>query len=419
MASLRVALCVALLAPAAALQLPARSPLRRSAVARRAAPSPATPPAAASAAGGLKRRVAGLGRAAATGRFGRASAAGPLAASVSISDESKAGRVIPLLSFIGLWYAFNAFFNVQNKLILNQFPYPWVVSWFQLASGLLFVLPMWFTKLRAPPKVDRSLVLKFLPIAALHCGGHGLQVSSMGAGSVFFTHVIKATEPVIGTLVLLAFTGKIAPWWVNACLTPIVGGVAYAAFKPGTSFPLSDLVGYASLAALGSTVAFSIAKLLAKSLMGKETKQKYNLTAPNNYAFLTICSTTLLLLPSALGEGGAALAAFQQMPDQLAFARQLVACGFLYYGYNEMGFRVLDLLSPVSAAVANSLKRVAILLAAVLFLGEQVSTRKIIGSSVAMGGVLLYSLAKTKASKLPPKPVEIEVAVEKPGTWQP
>ena len=124
-------------------------------------------------------------------------------------------------------------------------------------------------------------------------------------------------------------------------------------------------------------------------------------------------------MPSALGEGGAALAAFQQMPDQLAFARQLVACGFLYYGYNEMGFRVLDLLSPVSAAVANSLKRVAILLAAVLFLGEQVSTRKIIGSSVAMGGVLLYSLAKTKASKLPPKPVEIEVAVEKPGTWQP
>ena len=415
---LRVALCVALLAPAAALQLPARSPLRRSAVARRAAPSPATPPAAAGAAAGLKRRVAGLGRAA-TGRFGRAGAAGPLAASVSISDESKAGRVLPLLSFIGLWYAFNAFFNVQNKLILNQFPYPWVVSWFQLASGLLFVLPMWFTKLRAPPKVDRSLVLKFLPIAALHCGGHGLQVSSMGAGSVFFTHVIKATEPVIGTLVLLAFTGTIAPWWVNACLTPIVGGVAYAAFKPGASFPLGDLVGYASLAALGSTVAFSIAKLLAKSLMGKETKQKYNLTAPNNYAFLTICSTTLLLLPSALGEGGAALAAFQQMPDQLAFARQLVACGFLYYGYNEMGFRVLDLLSPVSAAVANSLKRVAVLLAAVAFLGEVPSTRKVVGSAVAMGGVLLYSLAKARASKLPPKKVEITVAADAAGAWQP
>jgi hypothetical protein len=36
-----------------------------------------------------------------------------------------------------------------------------------------------------------------------------------------------------------------------------------------------------------------------------------------------------------------------------------------------------------------------------------------------MGGVLLYSLAKTKASKLPPKRVKIEVAVEEPGSWQP
>ena len=40
--------------------------------------------------------------------------------------------------------------------------------------------------------------------------------------------------------------------------------------------------------------------------------------------------------------------------------------------YNEMGFRVLDLLGPVSQAVANSAKRVVILFAAVVFLGEQV-----------------------------------------------
>ena len=41
-------------------------------------------------------------------------------------------------------------------------------------------------------------------------------------------------------------------------------------------------------------------------------------------------------------------------------------CGGLYYAYNEMGFRVLDLLSPVSQAIANSAKRVVILAAAVV-----------------------------------------------------
>ena len=35
-------------------------------------------------------------------------------------------------------YAFNAAFNVQNKIILNQFPYPWAASWVQLAAGILF-----------------------------------------------------------------------------------------------------------------------------------------------------------------------------------------------------------------------------------------------------------------------------------------
>ena len=136
------------------------------------------------------------------------------------------------------------------------------------ASWIPTQVPAWLSGLRSPPNVDKALLLKFLPIAALHCGGHGLQVSSMGAGSVFFTHVIKATEPVIGMLVLLAFTGKIAPWSVNLCMAPIVGGVAYAAVKPGTVFDASDLLGYASLAALGSTVAFSIAKLLAKTRAG-------------------------------------------------------------------------------------------------------------------------------------------------------
>mmetsp|Transcript_12355 Transcript_12355/g.24399 ORF Transcript_12355/g.24399 Transcript_12355/m.24399 type:complete len:92 (-) Transcript_12355:311-586(-) len=91
-----------------------------------------------------------------------------------------------------------------------------------------------------------------------------------------------------------------------------------------------------------------------------------------------------------------------------------------------MGFRVLDLLGPVSQAVANSAKRVVILFAAVLFLGEAVTSRKLIGSSVAIGGVTLYSLAKAVAAKQskgkPPKKV-VEVTIvestEQAGTWQP
>ncbi|KAJ1447568.1 triose-phosphate transporter family-domain-containing protein [Pelagophyceae sp. CCMP2097] len=392
----------------------ARVALHRAGASFSAAPARAAPCLAAAAVAAEIKAAAPASAAVAAAVAADTAAVAPAAA------EAPANRLVPLVTFVSLWYAFNAGFNVQNKVILNAFPFPWAVSWAQLASGLLLIGPAWASGVRSPPKVDGALLLKFLPIAALHCGGHGLQVASMGAGSVFFTHVIKATEPVIGMAVLLAFTGKIAPWWVNLCLSPIVGGVAYAAVKPGTAFDLSQLLGFSAVAALASTVAFAIAKLLAKQLMTPAIKKEHNLDAANNYALLTCCSAALLAIPSFLGEGPAAIAAIRAMDNPLGFLGQLLTCGFFYYGYNEMGFRVLDLLSPVSAAVANSLKRVVVLFAAVVFLGESVSRRKIVGSSVAMVGVLLYSLAKSAAAKAKAKPKAVVVVdVEPPGSWQP
>jgi hypothetical protein len=164
-------------------------------------------------------------------------------------------KPVQLTMYLFLWYFFNAGFNVSNKQVLNKFPHPWIVAWFQLATGLLWVLPSWKTGIRQAPIVDRKLLLLFLPIALLHSSGHAAQVASMGLGTVFFTHVIKAAEPLVGTLVVLFATGKIAPWYVNICLAPVVGGVAYAAGKPGMRFDVSDLWSLPSILALLSTVS--------------------------------------------------------------------------------------------------------------------------------------------------------------------
>lgn len=42
----------------------------------------------------------------------------------------------------------------------------------------------------------------------------------------------------------------------------------------------------------------------------------------------------------------------------LFFHKTLLGCGLAYYLYNEMGFRVLNRLDPVSAAVGNTVKSV-------------------------------------------------------------
>lgn len=308
--------------------------------------------------------------------------------------EDRVPKTILLGVYLLLWYVFNGAFSVSNKRLLSRFPFPWVLSWIHLATGIVFFVPAWTLGIRAAPRLDRGLLIRFAPIAALHASGHALQVASMGAGSVYFTTIIKATEPLVGTLVVLIFTGKIAPWYVNACLIPVVAGVAYASSKSGDILDMSDLSSFAAGAAFASTVFFAIAKLLAKQLMTKVLKQERNLDAANIFSVLTSCSTALLLLPSLLAQGAPASGAVLASPQPGALFCDLFVCGFHYYSYNELGFRVLDALGPVSQAVANSAKRVVVLLAAVLMLGETASGRELVGAAIAIAGVTFYSLAK-------------------------
>ena len=44
--------------------------------------------------------------------------------------------------------------------------------------------------------------------------------------------------------------------------------------------------------------------------------------------------------------------------------------GLLFYAYNELSFSVLAEVSPITHAICNTLKRVAVIVASILFLGE-------------------------------------------------
>ena len=53
----------------------------------------------------------------------------------SRAKELSQSKPVLLSFYLTMWYFFNAAFNVTNKLVLNQFAHPWVVSWVQLATG--------------------------------------------------------------------------------------------------------------------------------------------------------------------------------------------------------------------------------------------------------------------------------------------
>ena len=101
-------------------------------------------------------------------------------------------------------YAFNAGYNVYNAFVKKDFQYPWATSCMQLAIGLLYAFPLWALKLRAIPKLSKEDLKLLLPIAMLNAAGHSCAVVAMfekGGGS--FTHVIKASEPVVSVILNL------------------------------------------------------------------------------------------------------------------------------------------------------------------------------------------------------------------------
>lgn len=56
-------------------------------------------------------------------------------------------------------------------------------------------------------------------------------------------------------------------------------------------------------------------------------------------------------------------------------------------------------IAPVTFSVGNTMKRVAVVISSILFFRNPISLLNGIGSSVAVLGTLLYSLAKGKAAE--------------------
>jgi solute carrier family 35, member E1 len=226
---------------------------------------------------------------------------------------------------------------------------------------------------------------------------HVLGVISFGAGAISFTHIVKATEPVWSALLLGVFFREVLPLPVYLSLIPIIGGVGIASLKELSFTWLSFTSGTLS-AVTSATKAILSKKVLSGKPLGE------NLTPANMFAVLTILGFCMILPAALLMEGPtkvsaaytAALAAGYTTPQLF---RLLSFSGFLYYLYNEVAFLALSEVAPVTHAVANTVKRVVIILASVIVFRNPVSRLGAFGSAMAIAGATAYSIAKSQSTK--------------------
>ncbi|CAA7408552.1 unnamed protein product [Spirodela intermedia] len=311
------------------------------------------------------------------------------------ADAKSAGGSLMKTLYVGvlvaLWYLFNIYFNIYNKQVLKVYPYPVTITTAQFAVGTVFVLFSWATNIIKRPKITSSQLLVMVPLAIAHTLGNLFTNMSLGKVAVSFTHTIKAMEPFFSVFLSAVFLGETPTLPVVLSLAPVVGGVVLASLTEA-SF---NWIGFWS--AMASNLTNQGRNVVSKKLMD----QKESLDNMTIFSIITVMSFLLMVPVTPLMEGIKFTPSFLEsagLDVKEVFVRSLLAAIY-YHAYQQLSYMILAYMSPVTHSVANCVKRVVVIVSAVLFFSTPVSRVNALGTAIALAGVFLYS----RVTKLRPK----------------
>ncbi len=363
-------------------------------------------------------------------------------------DIKRALRVLLLVSLFGVWYAGNITFNIYNKQLLRAFSLPVAVSCLYMAVGGALGWLSWRLGLVQQPAFTRAQLMACVPLAVCHALTNTCMLTSLNAVAVSLSHTIRVRprpatrdadaqagamprdrgreqpdrRPVAGLGKRARASGRGAtlacgrlsaaraspapaqatePLFVTAAayfvlhtrpsaaltlsLVPIVVGVSVAS-ATDVSF---SWVG--CLAALASNLASTARNVYSKQVMSGvrgNIDSVSLLTVVNAMAFVMLVPALLLIDgPTLLDMGWEGIQPIAGLAMLSAVLLQL---------YQQVSYNILSKVSAVTHSVANCVKRVVVIVSAVIFFRHPVSPINAIGTALALGGVFMYSTQKVR-----------------------
>jgi solute carrier family 35 protein E1 len=227
-----------------------------------------------------------------------------------------------------------------------------------------------------------------IPVSFCAAAAHSFSVFAQSAGAVSFAMIVKAAEPAFAAVVGTLLYGKqvsMAKW---LALIPVIGGVILASVKE-LDFAWSALI------------TASLANLFA-AFKGNENKKlmdtaglRERLGGVGNQFALTTIFAFLISLPFMLAKEGAKFGEFVSLfKTNAAVSSNLLASGLYFYLYNELATLTIKKTSATTQSVANTAKRVIVIVGSALAFGESLEAMKMVGCAICIGGVFGYSLLK-------------------------
>ncbi|KAL2126299.1 hypothetical protein VTI74DRAFT_2075 [Chaetomium olivicolor] len=341
-----------------------------------------------------------------------------------IADALRAPVSWKLIGLCIMWYWSSALTNTSSKAILTAFDKPatltlvqfaFVSSYCILFSSLASAFPQLRTAipaLRHPIRYpSREVIKTTLPLAAFQIGGHLLSSNATSKIPVSLVHTIKGLSPLFTVLAYRFIFDIRYPKATYFSLIPLTLGVMLAC-SGRHSFGGQYLgILYALLAAM----IFVTQNIFSKRLFNEAARaeqegpnaqsrklDKLNLLCySSGMAFLLtgpiwLWSEGIGIIGDFLWDGSVDLNQSPNSLDHGPLVMEYIFNGTFHFGQNILAFVLLSMVSPVTYSVASLIKRVFVIIIAIIWFRSPTTKVQAVGIGLTFLGLYLYDRSNMK-----------------------
>ena len=318
-----------------------------------------------------------------------------------------------------IWYMSSALTNTSSKSILNAYPKPvtltivqfafvsfwcWVLAWLaRLFKPVRAFVPALKDGLRSP---TADVIKTTMPLALFQLSGHILSSSATQRIPVSLVHTIKGLSPLFTVLAYRVIFNIQYTLETYLSLIPLTLGVVMACSVEFSG----NFAGIAS--AFVAALIFVSQNIFSKKLFNDAAKAEADALPPSQLHpkkldklnLLFYCSALALiltfpiwlwsegfsLLVDVFADGKVSLSNTPSALDHGPLALEFIFNGIFHFGQNIIAFVLLSMVSPVTYSVASLIKRVFVIVAAILWFRSPTTNVQALGILLTFFGLYLY-----------------------------
>lgn len=286
-------------------------------------------------------------------------------------------------------YLCSALSNTSSKSILNAFPRPVTLTILQFLFVFVYCLILFALARYLPPAISstlrpptRAIILTTAPLGVFQVGGHITSSIATSLIAVSLVHTIKGMSPLFTVAAYRGLFGVQYSTATYVSLIPLTIGVMLACSADFRGHFFGILMAFTG-ALIFVTQNIWSKKLFTQSSDPRKLDKMNLLIYSSAQAFVMTIPVWLYteageLVREYMATGALSLAAESKLSGAGLFWEFLFN-GTVHFMQNVIAFLLLSLVSPVTYSVASLVKRIFVIVMAILWFGSPTTVGQAVG----------------------------------------